>query len=570
MCDKTELLKKQQELKITTQEPVYTHVHQSLNQQATAQYINETEQRLNRSDLHKQLYRNAEQEVIVAPEQPMEPVAAPAPESFKEKRTRVRQEKTTVKETLKEGKKYSPNANLQTASLMETRLRAQTENPDTDSDVDSLPEEELTEKITQILEVKLSADQFTEENFPAQSVALQKLCKDYRSLERLQETKPAYFEQLRTQNALRYNQICNCANLAAPLSDMIRVASIACGVTAEGAPVQEKNIVEHARSIRADMLRDFAGTMDHFATAHASVRDFYLEQQIATERSQQVEEREKFQEEFTKQNAETSWIKIPSFHEGNLYAAAQAVRMAIEKNSTVYRANQTVVDKAMDGMLNSMDVYAQLDLQAQTLTVVQRTDYPQQTEEDKAVLRQKVTERLRDAAEKSEKLRQEYAAIQGTLERLLTGEPLGTADVLRLVPFGYEMSPVVREKVVTEASATGVRAEWQKKALADAAAGAGFTGEELSQLDRSRTLLRENDLDFNIHALQTLHNVRTLGAEAPTKALYDQLRDLLKPRVDALLAVDMKALETMDEEHLMAAEPMLDALCGDAMHVSDL
>ncbi len=567
--------KKQIELTVSINQQEHIYRHDTMEAAQVPEFLEETDRRLQEQKQRRQRLwddslRGQPQQIIARAEtQPQPPVAAPAQETYKQSRQRKKEEKQAIKL----GKKYTRNANIYTYELMRIKELNDPLNTGPEGIAPDIGQEELTEAVKRMTETKISADMFSEENFPEKSVILRRCLYEFRSIEGLMKANPEFFQGLEQNDPLRYKKLLHCQNLAAPIEDMLVCASLSCGVTDVGNPVMAVETAEMARRHRDLQLREFSRLLANENAIYEGEFQSYLKERMEQELPDYMAKTQDFQRRYLEDNPQSAWMDIPALNSELQFEAIEKAKNLLEENGERYLANKDMCDAMFSDLTRSIETYAILKAQSSAYDELKyRLDTAESTKQDSAALSRLATKKIDELMEESYKAMDRYEAIMATLKAFLRDNKLMAINVAVLSEYGYDAEPQYREKALQSASATAVRSRWQKETLtrllADERVHVG--SHESEYVQRAASMFRQNDDDYNIALLNHFERVRALGDANPSKELYDSTRQLLMPYVQKVLNWDMAAALRMDNEELADNQEQLDALFCDNMFVTDI
>ena len=568
--------KKQVELSVTIDQQYIPHyVVETLGSEQVPAFVGQSKTMNRNTDIQwKQLWGEQIQQgpafVQPAAQQVQQPVAAPQKESYKERKERESKEK----KLLKEGKKYTPNANLQTARLMQLKEQADAEAANNPVNLsEELEETQLNEIVTRISEASISPDMFSEERFPEESVNLRRTLSDYKNLETLMDHNQFYFEELRHNDRMRYKKLQYCMQMASHLEDMLKIATATYGVSLEGGAINEAPIVEHAKNVRADALRDYSRWLSSMDYRYKDDLEQYIRRRVNEEIPKYNERREQFQRQYIEDNPGAAWMNVPAFNYPPQYESLEKLRGLMQEKGEVYLQHKAMLDTMMEEVTHSLEAYASLKAQTSVYDEVlshMQTDEKNTLDSKKIAL--EMTKRMDKLMTDSYAVIERFENVNDAMKMLLRGERLSGLNVVVLSQFGYDAQPQFKQRILDDASANGIRTNRQNAELARLLEDPRVqVGDHSSQfVKRAASMLRQGDDDYNIALLNHLEKVKNLGDNVPDKAFYDQTKALLQPYVDKVMQWDMDKALSMSDDELANYQQTLDALFCDNMFVADL
>ncbi|NLV86752.1 MAG: hypothetical protein GX025_06005 [Clostridiales bacterium] len=560
--------RRQVELTVNINEQEHIYRHDTMEAAQVPEYLEQTDRRLQeqkqkRQQLWDDTLRGQPQHIIVrADSQPQLPVVAPPQETSKQAKEREK----TEKQAIKRGKKYAPHANVHTDFLMRIKELSDPLTTGPEGIDPNVGQEELAEAIKRMTETKISADMFSEQNFPEKSVILRRCLYEYRSIDGLVDSNPEFFQDLQQNDPLRYKKLQHCKNLIMPLTHMLQFASYACGLTIEGEPIREAGVVEHARNHRAGQLAEFSRLLGDENALYAGELQSYLDERMEEQLPAFETRTQEFQRQYLEDNPQSSWMNIPTLNSELQFEAIEKAKKLLEQNGERYLANKNMCDAMFSDLTRAIETYAILKAQSSAYDEAKyRFDTAANSNQDSAALSRMATKKIDVLMEESYKAMDGYESIMDTLKTFLQGGRLRAANVAVLSQYGYNAEPHYKEKALQSASATAVRCRWQIETLEKLIADRRLIVKDHSapRVVWASTMFRQNDYEYNLELLNHLEMVYALEFVRPTKEFYGKTRALLEPYVQKVLDWDMQGALRMDNEELADNQEYLDALsCG--------
>lgn len=565
--------RRQIELSINVNEQEQKHSVETLDPNAVAGYIQQSRQQNQTVETRRQQIWGEQVQQPVAVQQAaapvQQPVAAPVQETYKEKKERLKREKQQIKE----GQRYTPNANIYTSRLM--RLKAA--NDPNGTGPAGLPRgmdaQALKAAVVRITEAKITPDMFSDTQFPAQSVLLRRSLYEFKSIERIMTENPAFFNQLQQTDPLRAQKLQHCKNLIRPLEDMLALTSATHGITVEGAAINEAPIVSHARNVKAEALAHFARQLDDENAAYSGEIQQYIDQRIARQLPQKEQEQQTFRQNYVAAHPESAWANNEAFNSPIQFETMEKVRTLITEHTDVYMQNKALVDSMFDDILHSLEAISRMKTKAVVCQDIEDSMHAEDAQlQDSQDIAWSMGSRIMEQTAELNEVTQRFENVNDAMKVFLRGGELNGLNVAVLSQFGYDAQPQFRQRIMDDASVTGVRSQWQNDTLERLLQNpAVHVGDHTSQfVKRSASMLRQNDDAYNIALLNHLELVKNLGDNIPDKAFYDQTRAMLKPFVDKIMDWDVDGALQMNQNQLTDALPQLDSLFGENMFVADL
>lgn len=529
-----------------------------------------------------------------------EPKAAPQEAGWKERRAKKKQQERA----LKQGRKLTEYADALTAELVEQ----QKVNAKTRRFVDHKCGGELmTKELLNVLEsldgVRLSADQFTDENFVSQYDTLRDLMEKSAFISRA-ANDVGLMEQIRGMSSSLYASALYWQKTAPALREMFRLANNAHALDENGQVLKDvtsivededgveqvvTNVVSHAKYSFNMKLTDFR--------KNQSRRDQEYQQQLAQELQQEYEQtlgRKKRTAAGGPPEAEQAWMTSPSLKYGDptSYYELQELKRMIEENRAVYEGDQKIVDRMYSETIRRYELLGELSVRRQAWEEIRGkyvarraapgTDTARYIESAERELER--IERDREAVEKM------MISVRDALGRLVTNDTISTLEAAVLMSYGYK----TEDNLLEQATARARRTRWQKDILDQLAAEEGLTATEMADpyVAEAASLFRRNDREYNRMILTRMRRFSEENARqwpvrqdvpegesfkekkwqfaAARKPYYDELCQMVEPIVNRVMEWDAERYLNMSDEELVAEQENLDELYGSTMCIVDV
>ena len=618
MCKDLEQQKLQTQFQFTdiiAEERTKTFEHQVLNPQNLQQEIETIRDRESAiQGFRIAIYNLAmptqqvQQTVRPAEPQPVAVAAAPQEESWKERRAKQKRKERN----LKRGKKLTKHADEFTADLVEIQ---ETMNEDIhvfrDNGYGSTNvTEELTDVLRSMQGVKVTADMFTDENYVGNYAFLRETLEKGRYLARI-ATNDDLMRQLRQRDINLYGTALYWKDAASLVEQMMTYTNITHGLDKNARVIEDSpdGIIYTDPLRRPEAIgkaREKIGSLrNQFQNGMATIEEAHVE---AMERDLQAE----FEKELVKQKSlilmdsteeQRGWLESASlaYNEGDVQKILQDLKTLIEGSNELYLANKVVVDTMYSDIIRRFEVLGELTAQRYAWIELQNKYQGHRPGSDGDKLWRATNRKLDQLIKDGTDVADNLTSVKNALTRLLEGKLFNPLEVATLESYGYQAEEDMKVKTAPLrelAIARAVRSKWQNEALDKLLGTKEHPGvfrpaDPNSQyVTRAVTLFREGDDAYNLQILESLQpfekmlnrqrpkqteemsdeHFRELEQEdiAQRKSYYEEIRRIVEPQVERVMAWDMERFLQMSDEELIGAQKELDDLFGANMFTSDL
>ncbi len=584
--------KKKMEVDFSINEQPVHFEHQLLDPQSVPEQVEIT-----RSELHylgrmdfQTMKANAPVSVpLSAQQQPgQELVQAEPQQTYKQRREIEKQQKKDISD----GKAYTRNADTETIKIVRKMQETAPQSDGPDGFQTDLSDKELDTVVYRLINTRITPDMFTPENFAANSAMLRESMYKYKKLGALIENYPEYFDLMKKTDLFKFKALERCIAMAEPLEHMFMVASGASGLLTDGGEIKEKNIVEHARNVRAEQLESFRKSVkDNDEQRERDISEVFDEKLKQETFKYQTLTKPEFQRLYHGDNPEMDWIKVPSFNYMPYFEETQAMRGLIEAQGERYLGNKEIVDKMLSELIGSLEVYGELKAKSSALGEVQ-VQYQEFMNNprggDGDVLFRRATSQITRLGNEGNDVIAKFELIKSAMKTLLRGQTPNKIDTVVLANYGYgdakEIIDPIRENVTHLASRVNWQGDTLDRLLKDERVH--VVNKDSQFVTRAPSMFREHDDEYNINLLNFLQDYEKkhgktkpapeAGPEAieqymeEQKALYGETKQRVMPSVQKILDWDAQEALMLDDEQLASRQAELDDLFGDNMFVADL